>query len=375
MRRALATAAAGVMMVLAALVFGTAPLLVAGSGFVLLGALAAAWVWTALRGAHVWRQLASERVVEGEPLEALVTLRRGALALPGAEVRDPLVRGPVGFERLPSPVRGDRAVSVRLVTRFARRGRRLLAPPTLHVRDPLGLAALARAGEGEGDELLVLPRLEPVRWAPGVRGPDREALRDGAGYEPPAAVDVDGLRPYRPGTPASRIHWPAYARGAGLIERRLRADAESRPLVVLDTRGGGALELLDAAVRAAASLTFALARGGGCRLLVSGDARPLAVEHDLRAWPGVHTRLALLQASEQGPVLGDAAAAGWVFYVAARPLRRLPAPLLAGAGGPRALVLPAALFDALGLPAGFEVAGCRGQVVGARVARRVRRAA
>ena len=55
--------------------------------------------------------------------------------------------------------------------------------------------------------------------------------------EPMGATEVDGLRPYRQGTPASRIHWPALARGAGLLERRLRADTDSRPLVVVDARG------------------------------------------------------------------------------------------------------------------------------------------
>ena len=63
----------------------------------------------------------------------------------------------------------------------------------------------------------------------------RFRLADGhAASEAMAAVDVDGLRPYRPGTPASRIHWPAVARGAGLIERRLQADGDSRPMIVLD---------------------------------------------------------------------------------------------------------------------------------------------
>ena len=94
-----------------------------------------------------------------------------------------------------------------------------------------------------------------------------------------AAVDMDGLRPYRVGTPASRIHWPAVARGHGLIERRLQADGDSRPLVVLDARLPGPdaqSELLDAAVRAAASLVLELARRGGCGLLLPGEQRPIS---------------------------------------------------------------------------------------------------
>ena len=110
-----------------------------------------------------------------------------------------------------------------------------------------------------------------------------------------AAVDLDGLVPYRPGTSAARIHWPALARGAGLIERQLRAEADSRPLVVLDPRAPADSEALDAAVRAAASLVLEHARGGGCGLLLPGDRRPSTIEPDLVAWPSAHARLAVVE--------------------------------------------------------------------------------
>jgi uncharacterized protein (DUF58 family) len=110
-----------------------------------------------------------------------------------------------------------------------------------------------------------------------------------------AATEVDGLRPYRPGTPASRIHWAALARGAGLLERRLRAEQESRPLVVLDSRcDGDESDLLDAAVRAAASLLFELARDVGCGLLTPGSGRPLQVDQRLGGWSVAHAHLALV---------------------------------------------------------------------------------
>ena len=60
----------------------------------------------------------------------------------------------------------------------------------------------------------MLPRTERVKWVPGAG----EKWRRAAGVtavEPLGATEVDGLRPYRPGTPASRIHWPALARGRG----------------------------------------------------------------------------------------------------------------------------------------------------------------
>jgi uncharacterized protein (DUF58 family) len=180
------------------------------------------------------------------------------------------------------------------------------------------------------------------------------------------------LRPYRPGTPASRIHWSALARGAGLIERRLQADGDARPLVVLDVRtpadaGRGGVELVDAAVRAAASLVLELARRGGCSLLLPGDRRPLDIEPDLGAWTGAHVRLALIeQAPErEAPALAAGARRGRLFYVVAQPTDRLPAKLASSCDGIGVLVLPTVLSEGIPLVVGFEVSGCRGFVVGA----------
>ena len=75
-----------------------------------------------------------------------------------------------------------------------------------------------------------------------------------------AETELDGLREHRPGSPASRIHWPAVARGHGLMERKLISEADSRPLVVLDPRAPASQDALDNAVRAAASLSRALRR-------------------------------------------------------------------------------------------------------------------
>jgi hypothetical protein len=205
-------------------------------------------------------------------------------------------------------------------------------------------------------------------WAASRRGDRSQGAAARRAADPLAAVDIDGLRPYRPGTPASRIHWSALARGAGLLERRLRADGDTRPLVVLDPRGTGPEEHLDAAVRAAASLTLELARRGGCKLLLPGERRAVTVEADLVSWPGVHARLALVEggAATRGPLLSAGASLGPVFYVAAQLLERLPVALAGAGGGASVIVLPAALADELPVAPSFEVSGCRGHVIGAR---------
>ena len=139
-------------------------------------------------------------------------------------------------------------------------------------------------------ELLVLPRIEPVVAAGGGAGGTRASVL--AGLESGTAVsqvdaraielEVDGLRAYRDGSPASRIHWPAFARTGELIERRLVAGADAAPLVVLDATRPESPEALDAAVRAAGSLCWHLARRGGCGMLLPDDRRPTEVESDLR---------------------------------------------------------------------------------------------
>ena len=162
---------------------------------------------------------------------------------------------------------------MRIVASFPRRGLRRIDPPTLIVSDALELARIVRESPSPAQELLVLPRTERVKWVPGAGEKWRRAT-GAAPLEPFGATEVDGLRPYRQGTPASRIHWPALARGAGLLERRLRADTETRPLVVLDARCDGPLEHLDAAVRAAASLVLELGRPHRLRPVAAGRVPP-----------------------------------------------------------------------------------------------------
>ena len=87
-----------------------------------------------------------------------------------------------------------------------------------------------------------------------------------------AELEIDGLRPYREGAPASRIHWPTVARRGEILERRLVAELDAAPLIVVDPSAPSGEEDLDKAVRAAASLCVHLAREGGCAVLLRASA-------------------------------------------------------------------------------------------------------
>jgi uncharacterized protein (DUF58 family) len=357
--RPAAVALAGGALLVAAFAFDATILLVPALALLLLPVLTVAWIHLASRGSRISRALEAERVMEEQPVEARIRLS-GWLGLPGAEIRDPLAGGAIGLSCTGLRVR----LELRVLTRFSTRGRKVFEPPCLRLGDQLGLAQAVRAAGGGTEELLVLPRTERITWhAEGGRARLRTP-GGGASPEPTGATELDGLRRYRPGTPASRIHWAALARGAGLLERQLLAEAESSPLVVLDARGSGPPALLDAAVRAAASLTLELARRDGCDLLLPGQRRPLHVARDLGAWPEAHARLALVGGGEDSPapLLGDRTKRGMIFYVAVRQFR--PAVTLAGREG-LMLVLPRALRDGQRQPPSLEVSGCSGFLMGA----------
>ena len=351
MRPAVRTALLGLALVLAGGLFDGEPFYVAGLGLVGIGLGSAGWVALAARGTWIERTVGAASVVEDDPVELALVVGTDTVVLPGGWVEHGLGTEPVRV----APGRTE--VRFRINAHFARRGRRVLPPARAVLRDPLGLAERAVAGT-RTDEILVLPRVHPVQapagWGAAMAGRARSALAVAA------EVEVDGLRPYQTSSPASRIHWPALARGHGMMERKLRTDMDARPLVVLDTRGPAGEDAVDEAVRAAASLALPLARAGGCALLLPGERRAAAIDPDLGAWPAAHVRLALV---EPGGAPGQSALAprsGALIYVCARAPRETPRPLYVAAG-PRILVVPVALA---GRRPAFSVGTCRGYALG-----------
>jgi uncharacterized protein (DUF58 family) len=383
LRPALSAILLGGALILSGRMFGAVPLFVVGIGFLVVGVLSPAWVLVAARGATVRRRISVHRAVEDEPVESIVEVHRGWLGLPGAELHDPLAGTTISVAEPLSVLNGRSRVQLRVIVRLPRRGRHRFAPPTLSLGDSLGLVQLRRDGSGPDDEVLILPRTEPVHWVQRDYRQSATGRIHHVAHEPIGAGEVDGLRNYVPGTPASRIHWPALARYPNppvLLERRLVADTQTLPLLVLDARrrvGGPDPELLDIAVRAAASLTLELARTGGCRVLLGGDRVPTPVGPDLTSWPAVHTRLALVEDvadAGQGLALRSKGARGPVILVSIRLDPQMALSSVPGHAEPLILVIPRRLAARIEVPSSFEVAGCSGFVLRAR-ARRLRRGA
>jgi uncharacterized protein (DUF58 family) len=346
MRRSLAAAALGLSLCLAGGAFAATTLFVPGVALLLLAGTATAWVWLAGRGTRVERNLSCTAVQEGAPLRATVRAARARVPLPGVEARA-WPDGPL----LSLARSRDAAITAEL--RFPCRGRHELAPASVVIGDPLGLAC--RTILSSADDVLVLPRIEPLQLTD-LGGQAANWGRRGAPAIGAGATEVDSLVVHQPGAPASRIHWPTVARTRTLMERRLVDDRDHAPLVVVDPRNPSGPGALDQALRAAASLCVHLARDGACGLLLPGDRRPTRFDRELRGFPESHARLALLEPEDGMPPLACLADANTVIWVTAAnghvgSVARLRAPA-------RYLVSP---HPRPGWPVRFTVAGCSGQ--------------
>src|SRR4051794_27168983 len=293
------TVALGALLLGCAIVFDAEPLIVPGVALLACSALAVVWVRLGVAGVRVERTMTVRRAIEEEPVALSVEVRSGFTILPGTGLADPLLAEPLRLRP------GARLSRVRIEAKFSRRGRRILGPPAIEVRDPLGLTSRRAQGAGPPDTLLVLPRIAPVEAA------DRSGEGTAAGRRRSPAgaaeVEVDGVRQLRPGTSASRLFWPSLARGGELPQRRLPPEAGARPgewrgrgrlggagarpFVVRDAGARASEGALAGAVRAPASLAAPRARAGGCPLLPPGERRPAELDQTLTGWAQLHVRL------------------------------------------------------------------------------------
>jgi len=337
----------GGLLCAAAAILGVPALYVPGIGALLATAAARAWVGFSARAAQPELKCSSASVEEDDPVEVRVSIGRPAVPFPGGSLRP----WPGGEEH-PLPA-GLRPLEISARALAGRRGRHDVGPASLRVSDPFGLCVRERLSGAV--ELLVLPRIHRLDSA-------ALAFLDGAGRSAPDAPQaLDSLQAHRPGSPASRIHWPTVARSGELMEHSLRPEDDARVLIRVDTARAESPEALDLAVRAAASLCFHLARRGGCLVALGDDPRPTLLGADMRSWPGLHARLALLGAGSALRPMRPPRRGMSVIHVTA------------AADGEPATAGPHLRIGALplpGIPTIFELAGCAAQHLDGRSARR-----
>lgn len=172
-------------------------------------------------------------------------------------------------DRVVSQVRCDPVFSVRLAPRqrvtlattvtFDRRGTHLLPPAVVSTRFPFGLF-VKRRELPQSVRVTVYPRLHPMPSPARATAP---RLGDAeVGGHLARAGEFHGLRDYREGDDARRLHWPAVARLARPVVREDEASDEAELVLELaaGTTGDPAFER---AVEHTASLAVARLRAGG----------------------------------------------------------------------------------------------------------------
>jgi uncharacterized protein (DUF58 family) len=210
-------------------------------GFILCGGILAvillgvSWPWLSLWGLRGSISFEKARAIEGERVEACLTLRNRLLcAAYGLAVRAGLLDqgAPPEEDEVSVSIASalpQRTVRFRWAFTPARRGVYPLSTPILTTGFPFGLWENRRALTVEAP-LLVWPGTYPVGPVPMVSG-DRQVEGTVSRNKVGSNGDVLGVRPYRRGDSPRRIHWSQSARHDRLIVCELQANA--RPLVQL----------------------------------------------------------------------------------------------------------------------------------------------
>jgi uncharacterized protein (DUF58 family) len=278
--------ALGVVVYVAAWVFGSRALYPVAAGLVLAVALAVGWVRLSARPPHVSRHGAARDVVEGDDVRVdLVVESTGAVAPPTL----------VAHER--PGVLEERRIDLRRVgsSRFAGgyelravpRGRYAYRTVRLTIEDPFALARF-ELEQGEPQALVVYPRLvalDRLFSEGGAHAQDgrRLLLRRPTGYE------RESLR---------KVHWPSTAKRGALMVKELEDAPRDEVAVLLDADArAGTPATFDVAVRAAGSILQAhVRRRRRCALVVNSAARDVQAVTAESDW---RRALELLAAAER----------------------------------------------------------------------------
>ena len=268
--RGRAVAALGLVVYIAAWVFGSRALYPVAVGLLLAAALALAWVRLSARPPFVRRHGASRDVVEGDDVRIdLEVEATGAVAPPTLVAHER--PGRLGERRVELHRVGRRRFAGGYELRRVPRGRYAFESVRLTVQDPFGLAR-AELVQGEPQALVVYPRLVTLARLfseGGAHAQDgrRLLLRRPTGYE------LHSVREYVEGESLRKVHWRSTARRGRLMVKDLEDAPRDEVAVLLDGHAAPG-EGFELAVRAAGSILQAhLRRNRRCALIVNSAAR------------------------------------------------------------------------------------------------------
>jgi len=305
-RRGRAVLALGLVVYLAAWVFGSRALYPVATGLVLAVLLAVGWVRLSARPPQVRRHGATRDVLEGDDVRVDLVVEAASPVAPPTLVAHERP-GRLAERRVELHRAGRRRFAGGFELRSVARGRYPFYTVRLTIEDPFALAR-ATLVQGEPQALVVYPRLvELGRLFSEGRAQSQDGrrllLRRPTGYE------LHGVREHVEGESLRNVHWRSTARRGRLMVKELEDAPSDEVAVLLDADESGARgEHFEVAVRAAGSILQAhLRRGRRCALIVNSAAReaqPVTSEGQWRrarevlaaAEPNAHTpAFALLQ--------------------------------------------------------------------------------
>lgn len=296
-RRSSAAGTLGLVALVASWAFGSTPLGVVGTGFVLAGLLARGWVRLAGGAIDAERHLMPGERVEGADLVVEIRARCKRRILSGSIT----VCQRLGETEHEVRIRGSRAEIV-----FARlpRGRHELGPLEVTVTDPLGLERVLRRVDGSV-AVLVRPRI-PVLTSVFSTNGARETGAARSRFRRPTGFEIHAVRDYAPGEPLRAVHWPTTARRGRMMVKELDDAPRDHLAIVLDLDADGVAgppgaSSFDAAVRVAGALALAHVRSG--RTVVVVGTAPFAESTRIRTL-GHDWQLALDALAVVEPVVG-----------------------------------------------------------------------
>ncbi|MEX1162025.1 MAG: DUF58 domain-containing protein [Nitriliruptor sp.] len=280
---------AAVLLYLASRAFGVAELQLAAVAALALLAAALLFVWTTSATLDAVRFVRPGRLHFDAEAAVEVTVRNtGRLPTATLELHDhlPLVLGGGGSVTVPPLAPGAR-VTLTTPLRGQQRGRFTVGPLRVRLRDPFGLIARSRDLPGTA-EVIVYP---PVWALPAGLPLGGANSTGGEGTPRPLASGEDRstVREYVQGDDLRAVHWASTAHRGKLMVRQAEAPQDPRACVLVDVRadrhhGHGPGASIEAAVAAAASVTFHLADRGRGVVVIDGPLTSAPRARSAEAW-------------------------------------------------------------------------------------------
>jgi len=274
--RGRAILALGLVVYVAAWVFGARALYPVATGLLFAVALAVGWVGLSARAPHVRRHGAARDVVEGDDVTVELEVEpTSALSPPTLVAHE--VPGRLGERRVELSRVARRRFRGVYELRAVPRGRYPFESVRLTVEDPFALARAAIV-QGEPQALVVYPRLVAL---------DRLFSEGGAHMQDgrrlllrrPSGFDLHSVREYAQGESLRNVHWRSTAHRGQLMVKELEDAPRDELAVLLDGEAASVAgeppdSTFDVAVRAAGSLLLAqVRRSRRCVLVVNSAAR------------------------------------------------------------------------------------------------------